>query len=267
MLAEYQQIYIRPGCVAYGIEVVYNTIMRMHISRYHKTKGSVKVQNKKTNRKITLECQMVAYLAQNLAKKFRTNVFVKELSIGYGVADLVFAKGYDSSSMSRKPIDNYSALVLYLCLQNGEPISVEGASGILGISRRSAACAIEELVGAYYLVQNKEGLYCKTLARSFKPLNLIAVEAKIKNWRQGIIQARRYKAFTDQSYLAILLRYAKNVDFQLLELHDVGLITIDEESGLTKIIRKPVGLRPKHMDKKENSYFANELFLARAAAV
>jgi len=46
---------------------------------------------------------------------------------------------------------------------------------------------------------------------------IIAIEAKLKNWRRGIAQANRYKTFANKTYLAIPVEQEKNVNKDILK--------------------------------------------------
>ncbi len=60
--------------------------------------------------------------------------------------------------------------------------------------------------------------------------HFIAIEVKVKDWKQGLYQAWRYNAFAEKSYLALYRKHAKNVDLELFRQYNVGLIIFDETS-------------------------------------
>lgn len=215
-------------------------------------------------KQIISEFDLVSYLAEELKQEFKTDAFAREFSVGYGIADLVFARSFYArqNKLGRKPIDNYYSLMLYLSLQANHPFTTAEASNLLRVSRSIAGGAINSLVSDGYVTQLKHGSYAKTTVIEPEPMRLVAIEAKLKDWKQGILQARRYKAFTDESYLAILARYEKNIDPELLEAHDIGLILVDPASGSITFKRRPAGSRPQHMvGNAGTELYANELFL------
>ena len=223
-----------------------------------------KVPTKMKKTKILSEYELVSYLAENLKREFQTDAFAREFAVGYGIADLVFAKSFYSKKnrLDRKPISNYYALMLYLAVQKNTPFNATDAKQILRSSQSIAQSAIAALLEDGYISQATKGVYTKTAMVEPTPLKLVAIEAKLRDWKQGILQARRYKTFTDESYLALLSRYEKNIDPELLEQHDIGLILVDENCGSITFKRRPQGLRPKYMaDNVETELFANEVFL------
>ena len=76
--------------------------------------------------------------------------------------------------------------------------------------------------------------------------NIIAVEAKIKNWKRGLYQAYHYKWFANVSYLALHRNYTKQAqkNIDLFKKLNVGLISITEK-GVEKILYSPIKEKPQ----------------------
>jgi hypothetical protein len=94
-------------------------------------------------------------------------------------------------------------------------------------------------------LQKDAELTAKELERG---TSFIAIEVKIKDWRQGLYQAWRYNSFAEKSYLAIYKPYAKKVDVAQFVEYNVGLIVFDEES--IDILNQP----KKQTFRKDNVY-------------
>lgn len=210
---------------------------------------------------------MVSHLAEELQGMFNTDIFVREFSAGYGIADLVFARSFRSTNeLDRSPIKNYYSLVLYLGLAKDIEFTKNDALHILQVGPSTAQTAINELVISGYIERTSYSNYKKILESKTDELKLVAIEAKLHDWKHGIMQARRYKAFTDESYLAIFSKYEKNIDKDLLEQHDIGLILVNESDGAISFSRKPKGTHPAHLRQIHNTTYAAELFLASTFA-
>lgn len=227
------------------------------------TNLSYRVASKTKNTKILSEFEMVSWLAEGLKLEFNTDVFAREFAVGYGIADLVFAKSFmaEQNKIGRKPISNYYALMLYLGLSDNETFTVQDARSNIRSSDSTTQAAINYLLKDGYIEQVEKRTYVKSYTIEKPALKLVAIEAKLRDWKQGIIQARRYKSFTDESYLALLSQYEKNVDYDLLDAHDIGLILVDEKDGSITFKRRPIGVRPQHMAAIETSMYADEIFL------
>jgi hypothetical protein len=211
---------------------------------------------------VASENDLVQLLAAGLKHNFNTDIAVREFAGGYGIADLVFAKDFytNKNVLERKPINNYYALKSYLTLPNQETFTfkeiVRSSGGGISIGRNVRNI----LVGDCYIQQEGKAYY--KLLTSFKnPVKLVAIEVKLRDWKQGILQARRYKSYADECYLAILSKYEKNVDKTYMERLGIGLILFDESNGDIWIKDKPTEniISPIHNNLID--MFARELFL------
>ena len=72
-----------------------------------------------------------------------------------------------------------------------------------------------------------------------RQVRFIAIEVKIKDWKQGLYQAWRYNSFAEKSYLAVYEKYTKNIDVQLFKEYNVGLIVFTETT--IKVLNTPRG--------------------------
>lgn len=57
---------------------------------------------------------------------------------------------------------------------------------------------------------------------------IIAIEAKLQNWKRGLQQASTYRIGSDSVYLAILRNFSHRVNKRLLRKMSVGLIVVDQ---------------------------------------
>jgi hypothetical protein len=56
---------------------------------------------------------------------------------------------------------------------------------------------------------------------------VIAVEAKVQDWRRGLQQALTYRLCSDEAFLAISTQYLQRVDRLVLAKYGIGLIAVD----------------------------------------
>lgn len=217
---------------------------------------------------IKTEKQLVSELAKRLTTIFNTDIAVTELSAGYGIVDIAFARNFFTAKneIGREPLNNYVALKIVLGLEKSRTFSFDEALKISGVSIVACRKIINNLIELGYIKK----ISSNTFKKSYKVKNpikkIVAIEAKLKDWKQGAMQARRYKSFTDECYLALLSRYEKNVDYKYLDNFGIGLILFNPTSG--KIIFKK---RPKKNDfldlyDKVSSVYAKEMFLCNSNA-
>ena len=181
----------------------------------------------------------------------------RELSVGYGRADLVgFRIDADRCSVrfanqqfrALDRILHYTLLRLIPELQSGASTSLSNLSSRTGFSEAHLRRELlAYLVKWGYIVEVNAHQYAKL--NGFVPLTseIIAIEAKVSDWRKGAIQAKRYQSFAHRVFVALPSPYAHRVDRALLQAHKVGLLTVDDD-GVYEELCSPV-LEPRDADR------------------
>lgn len=218
---------------------------------------------------VDTETQLVSLLASGLKENFNTDIAVQEFSGGYGIADLVFAKNFFSNqnTLDRTPLNNYYALKSYLALPQESPFTLNDIIRTSGGGRTIGGNVANILTMGEYILKDGR-FYHKTSIALDNPIKkLVAIEVKLRDWKQGILQARRYKSYTDECYLAILSKYAKNIDNDYLSRFGIGLILFNEKNGEIWVKRKPSKSTLLSIHDSLVDLFAKELFLYESAMV
>lgn len=218
---------------------------------------------------IHTEADLVQLLASGLQQSFNTDIAVQEFAGGYGIADLVFAKNFITGQnvINRKPLNNYYALKSYLSLPKEQPFTLNDIVKASGGGKTIGSTVANILTSGNYIFKENK-LFYKTDTSLINPIKkLVAIEVKLRDWKQGILQARRYKSYTDECYLAILSRYEKNVDKNYLNQFGIGLILFNEENGEIWIKEKPTKNTLLSIYDDVVGLFAKELFLYESSTV
>lgn len=186
------------------------------------------------------EKHLVEKLEKILKKQFGTNIAFKELSAGYGIADLVFAEDFSftrRNAAKRPPITNYAALQVFLNMAQGKLYSLDELTGLLSGSPRAEIKRHLSTLEKSGYIRGSEHLYQKVINEgAFNPIKkVIAIEAKLSDHKNGLIQARRYQYFADESYLAILKGTMRETHIQELKQYNIGLILFDKETSSIEI--------------------------------
>jgi len=205
-----------------------------------------------------------------LEKIFANEGFLtkKELGVGYGVADLVLLKIDPKKTALRyenkqfKPLLNESYFKVFQYLpdikEKKEPISINKLIRKTELSDSFLKYKIlKKLKKDKYIIEKGNNLYYKV--NGWVPLakEIIAIEAKLKDWKRGFYQANRYKAFADKTYLAIPSNISHLVNRDMLRKHNVGLITLDVDANKKRTLIVPKKKNPLNADKRN---FAVEFF-------
>jgi biotin operon repressor len=200
------------------------------------------------------ESRLVTYLKNHFEKQgFLT---ATELNLGYGRADIVafrinparcrarFANG-QLRSVDR--LEHYILLRLLPELETGNAISLDQLSDKLEFSASHIRTKLLSfLIRFGYAIEVEPRRYAKI--NGFVPVTdeIIAVEAKVKDWRKGAIQAKRYQVFANRVFLALSNSYSHRVDSMILKKHNIGLFIVGDK--VQQKIPAPK-LRPRDCDR------------------
>jgi len=198
----------------------------------------------------------------------------KEVGTGYGIADLVIIKKDKVNArhcetrrkygqLSKLMSEDYFKVLNYIPDKNSgrDPVDVDYLVGKTHISKSFLRYSILRMLEKKkFIKKNYENFYFKI--NGWMPIanEVIAIEAKMKDWKRGMFQANRYKVFADKVYLAIPSEIEHLVDKTMLRKHNVGLIVLDLERSEKKTLIQAKTTRVWNVYKKN---FALEYFWGR----
>lgn len=172
-----------------------------------------------------------------------------EVNSGFGIADIVYFN-IDEDSVQKRHDAGFPAVSSYEILETFSVINKlkEDCINITYLHKKlpySEKIFKEKILGFLIqnnIVENVDNTYLKLKYTYEIPINeVIAVEAKISNWKRGLYQAYRYKQYADKSYLALhtnyLQRAMKNISI-FIDLN-IGLIEVNDQTEEIKKIFEP----------------------------
>lgn len=185
---------------------------------------------------------------------------ISELSSGFGIADIVFYR-LDTKVVRKRiaerfpPIESFDLIkiITLLNLIKAKTINLTSLKKILPPSRETREEIISFLIEKNFLVPNKRSKtdFKKGLTYKIGLKEIIAIEAKLRNWQRGLYQAYRYRQYANKSYLALHSKYVHRalVNKEHFVRSNVGLIEVND-----KDIK--IHIEPKRESSKENIYSA-----------
>lgn len=196
------------------------------------------------------ESEMISPLREHLSGRWDDAVVLEEFGVGYGVADLVAARPSPSGIARRRKLGQTTALSqraeiqVLRALQNLQAASFDQLLEHTRISpKRLRYQTLRFLLEENYIEQIEHGVYQRRAKYSPVAREIWAVEAKMKNWFEGLCQARRYQHFAHRVYLAIFAPNRDRVRDQVLRDLNVGLIAVAHTS--TRILFHPRRATPR----------------------
>lgn len=194
----------------------------------------------------------------------------REVGVGYGIADLVLVKLNPTQCAIRienrqfKPLlrEEYFRTFKHLPdIDSGEsPVDLNYLIQKTNLSKSFLKYSIlKQLEKGGYVKRVEKNFYFKINGWIPIAKEIIAIEAKMRDWKRGFLQANRYKSFANKVYLAVPSKVEHLVDKKLLQKHKVGLIVLDTERNKKKTL--PVKqVEPFNLFKYN---FASEFVLTR----
>lgn len=169
----------------------------------------------------------------------RGHLTAREVGTGYGVADLVAYRIAPSRARARLENDQdapltrveHFKLLLALPELGSGAMDLEEAAELVNLSPdHTRRALLDDLSRKGYVAKVRPRHYAKV--NGFMPLawEVAAIEAKVRNWKKGAIQAKRYRLFAHRVYLAIDDDYLNRVDRELLRTHGIGLLSVSEDT-------------------------------------
>lgn len=196
------------------------------------------------------ERDMIPILIEHLSRIYKTAYFQAEFGSGNGVADLVF-----TTEMTKEDLilEDYGLMDHFVTYLNGKKCVLTDNVGRQ--SGKNRLMRLARLLEANNFVRF-DGNQIVQL-RSYQPhtRNLIAVEAKLHDWKSGMCQAMRYQFFCHNTFLAVPEQIVHRVNIKMLEERGVGLIAVAPDN--ITIVSEPPVAQPVDMTAY---YFLSEKF-------
>lgn len=174
-----------------------------------------------------------SFLRRALNKSVSRHFVIEEFDSYFGIADIVLGtyKPYLSRRNSRRPI-SLNWVNLLSSLKKGDEFHFEDFQCAHNLSHRNAILRLNEYIEAGFL--RPKGNKNFEVINEYKLItdNVIAIEAKLKDWKRAIFQARRYKKFSDFSYVLLDEHYARPAlnNIEVFEAYNIGLITMSNNN-------------------------------------
>lgn len=194
----------------------------------------------------------------------------REINIGNGIADLVLAKVNKINLKKRlnhnqnKPLlnEHYFQTLKYIP-------DIEYKKRPVGISELENKTHLTKNFLKYTVIKNLEssGYITNVGGQKYLKINgwlpiadeVIAIEAKLKDWKRGFIQANRYQVCADKVYLALPKEISHLPDQNLFRKFGIGLITFDVNQKKLEVLVKPREKKINKLNDKRN--YVSEFFL------
>jgi len=190
------------------------------------------------------EKEMIPVLKEGLSSSYNAQYFVDEFDCGNGVADLVYTTQLEEK---KELILDYELIYLVMNYLNrrNKKIQVEQFYKDTFLTKKKALGLIQLLLNSGNIEKLDDNSFIVKEKYSSPIKDIISIEAKLYDWKNGVFQALRYKTYSNKSYLAISEEFAHRVDFNFLKENNIGLMTVAPSK--VDIVISPKKEKPSNM--------------------
>ncbi len=203
----------------------------------------------------TNEKELVDTLVEYLKEKYKIQYITRELQSGNNIADVVY-----SEKLERDHILFYNYVDSYYYVKNiynKHKIGLNNLEITNKKNRKEFQQFLRELEKKGYIkVENNKIEVVKKVDLATK--NLVAIEAKLFDWRAGIEQAIRYKEYSNKVYVAIENEEISKIDKTIFKEKNIGLMSVSKNN--VKEIIKP---KREKIERLDVQYYMTDKFLQK----
>lgn len=205
------------------------------------------------------EKELVEKLVLDLQDRFGTQYIVRELRGGNNIADVVYTTDINRSNVV---FDEYfNAYYYFNGIYNHKRVNFDDVRILDEKVSKKFYQFLRELEELGYI--KIDGNYITSIKKiDAVTKNLIAIEAKLSDWRAGLEQAIRYKQYANEVYVAISSEYVSKVDRNLFKEMNIGLMSVSEEK-----LKISIRARKQQVEKLDIQYYIADRFLKQLQLV
>ncbi len=184
-------------------------------------------------------------------KTVSRHFIIPEFDSYTGVADLILGtyRPYLSKKSNREII-NLNWLFPLINFKKGHIFNLQEFAEKYSLPQNSARLKLNEYIDAGFLSKHKNSSFKVIKKYDLICDEVIAIEAKLKNWKKALSQAIRYKKISDYSFVLLDETYASPAisNIELFNQHNIGLITMQDS-------KFKIHASPKKKNIKKEEYF------------
>lgn len=158
--------------------------------------------------------------------------YANEIRMGIGIPDLSFNIG---GNRRIKCVDDYYLFTVWDYVNERKRATIKEIGNRFMFSVERVKKYVFRLAGMSLVAIKDEVVRVINSIQNARLGITIAVEAKLSDWKNGIIQAQRYRLFSDYSYLVLPEENIRLVDMEKVKESGIGLLAVKEGSP-TEII-------------------------------
>ncbi|MCD4817679.1 MAG: hypothetical protein K8S23_03180 [Candidatus Cloacimonetes bacterium] len=172
------------------------------------------------------EKEMIPLLNNYLISNLGFEKIINEFNSGYGIADVIgIKKKPDSAIYSFSSV--FEVGIISKISRKNWTLFSEIMNESMYSEKYLKYNILNKFVKNGFLIKKKNQYKrLRELPNEYNPL--IAIEAKLINWKAAFSQALRYKKYADYTYIAIPDDIASKIDIDLFKENKIGILTVNK---------------------------------------
>lgn len=151
--------------------------------------------------------------------------YANEIRMGIGIPDISFNLG---GNRRIKCVDDYYLFSVWDYVYAKKRTTLKEIGNQFLFSLEKVKKYVFQLAGMSLVAIKDEVVRVINSIKNARLGITVAVEAKISDWKNGLVQAQRYLLFSDYSYLVLPEKNIKLVDLDSLKAVGIGLLSVKE---------------------------------------
>ncbi len=189
------------------------------------------------------EKEMIPVLAEYLNAEMGYSVITNELDSGYSVADIVATTEIEDGDYY--PFKNLIDVFLLNSIPFNKTVSFKDIGKMSSYSEKHLKYTVlKDFIESGYIIKDGKG-YRRIRKLTVKKNPIIAIEAKLKRWKDAFLQTKRYRKYADYCYVALPENTLKNVDLKMFKENSIGIFAVTLSKSVYQVL-KPKKNRDKH---------------------
>lgn len=152
--------------------------------------------------------------------------YANEIRMGIGIPDISFNLG---GNKRIKFVDDYYLFSIWDYVDERKEVTLKEIAKQFLFSLEKVRKYVFKLVGMSLVALKDEVVRVINSVKNVRLGTTVAIEAKISDWKNGLVQAQRYLLFSDYSYLALPEKNISHVNIDLLKDAGIGLLSVKDE--------------------------------------
>ena len=194
------------------------------------------------------EAELLPYARDWLLEKVSAGtshwLLIDEHLVGTRIPDLIAARVDLRAMRTRIRSERWASLNLgelsaLNVLRPDRPTSVEGVAFAIGYTYDPCRRILRKLEDHGYVRQRGANGFVRVRTRDKLFTRFVALEAKLRDWRRSVVQARAHLAFAQETYVAFDAAYAGRFTAMMSHFQGLGtgLIAISTSGEVTPLLR------------------------------